>query len=254
MMPLIRLRAQQRQRQRHQDLDRVEVHDHPQHLQDVAVGVLHEVELRAARALRVVDRQVVHRVLVGQERHRDRRDAAEAGGEQAQVGQRDVAPEGPQTGVEVGDLRRGQPLGDLADDPLGRHPEELVGALLGGAGAHDLVDAEVVVEVLDELRDPLVRVRHVGVGPDDDPPVGLARADPPRGAGAAVGAERHEPHVRARRQRGLEDLERVVGRLVVDDEELVGVPAGVHGGGDPVDLLHHVVLLVVAGQDDRHVE
>ena len=127
-------------------------------------------------------------------------------------------------------------------------------ALLGGARADDLVDAGVVVQVPDELGDPLVRVGHVGVGPDDDPAVRLAGADPPGGARPAVGAERHEPHVRERRQRLLQHRERVVGRLVVDDEQLVAVAAGVHRRGDPLDLLHHVVLLVVAGQHDRHVE
>src|SRR5262245_26821785 len=51
--------AEQQQRQRHQHLDRVEVHDHPQHLQDVAVRVANEVELRRSLPLGVLDRQVV---------------------------------------------------------------------------------------------------------------------------------------------------------------------------------------------------
>ena len=75
------------QRERHQDLERVEVHDHPQHLKDVAVGVTERVELADPGALRVIDRQVVDRVLVGQERHRDGGHAAEPGRQQAQVRQ-----------------------------------------------------------------------------------------------------------------------------------------------------------------------
>jgi len=37
---------------------------------------------------------------------------------------------------------------DLADQPLRRHPEELVGAFLGRAGADDLVDRRVLVQHL----------------------------------------------------------------------------------------------------------
>jgi len=50
-------------------------------------------------------------------------------------------------------------------NPLGRHPEKLVRALLRGPSADDLVNTGVVVQVGDELGDPLVRVGHVGIGP-----------------------------------------------------------------------------------------
>ena len=55
---------------------------------------------------------------------------------------------------------------ELADEPLGRHPERLVGALLGRAGADHLV---VALHLSNELGDEVVRIRHVDVGPHDDP-------------------------------------------------------------------------------------
>ncbi len=63
---------------RHQHPDRVEVHDHPQHLQDVAARVPKRMELARTRPLRVVDRNVVHGVLIRQECHRNRGDAGES--------------------------------------------------------------------------------------------------------------------------------------------------------------------------------
>ena len=70
--------------------------------------------------------------------------------------------------TDVGDLLADQPFGDLADHPLRGDAEELVAALLAGAGADDLVDERVVIEHAHELRDALVGVGHVGVGPHDD--------------------------------------------------------------------------------------
>src|SRR5690606_29440684 len=45
--------------------------------------------------------------------------------------------------------------------------------------------------------------------------------------------------------------EGVVGGGVVEGQQFVGVPAGVHRRTDPFDLGDHVVLLVVAGKHDR---
>ena len=58
------------------------------------------------------------------------------------------------------------------------HPGPLVGALLGGPRADDLVVGRVVAQDADQLGDPLVLVGHVGVGPDDDLAAGLLGADP----------------------------------------------------------------------------
>jgi hypothetical protein len=192
-------------------------------------------------------------MLVVQERHRDRRDAGEAGREQPQVGQRHLTPERPQAGVEVGDLGVAEELRDLADQPLRRHPQELVGPLLRRPGAHDLVDRRVLLEDAYEVGDPLVGVAHVGVGPDDDLAARLLGADPPRRARAAVTVERQQPHPRIVGLGRAQHLERVVGGRVVDDEQLVAVVAGVHCRRDPLDLGEDVLLLVVAGQDDCHL-
>ena len=148
---------------------------------------------------------------------------------------------------------RRQRAGDLADDPLRRHPGPLVGAFLGGAGADDLIDIRVVIQIADEFRDALVGIGHVGVGPDDDLTARLGGADPPGRARAAVAPEGHQPH-RREVARGLaQHGERGVRRLVVDDEQLVGVAAGDHRGVDALELFEHVVLLVVAGQHDGDV-
>src|ERR1700728_4792096 len=111
---------QQGQGDGHQDFEGVEVHDHAQDLQDVAVGVLDEVEFGGAGPFGVADGHVADVVLVGQERDGDGGDAGEPGGQQPQVGQRDLAAERAQPGVQVGDLVVGQPLGEFADEPLGR--------------------------------------------------------------------------------------------------------------------------------------
>src|SRR5690606_39206638 len=46
---------------------------------------------------------------------------------------------------------------------------------------------------------------------------------------------------------------RVTGRQVVHRRQCVAVSAAVHGRTDPRDLVEHVILLVVTGQDDRDV-
>jgi hypothetical protein len=128
-----------------------------------------------------------------------------------------------------------------------------VGALLAGARADDLV-VRRVVEHRDQLGDALVRIGQVGVGPDHDLAAGLVGADAPGRARPAVAPEGHQPHVREARQGLLEHGQRRVGGGVVDGEQLVAVAAGVHRGGDALDLVQHVVLLVVAGQHDRDLQ
>jgi len=171
--------AEQGQGDGHQDLERVEVHDHAQDLQDVAVGVLDEVEFGGAGPFGVADGHVADVVLVGQERDGDRGDAGEPGGQQPQVGQRDLAAERAQPGVQVGDLVVGQPLGEFADEPLGRDAQQFVAAFLAGPGADDLGGVGVVLQHRDQFGDPLVGVGHVGVGPDHDLAPGVLGADPP---------------------------------------------------------------------------
>ena len=127
-----------------------------------------------------------------------------------------------------------------------------MGALLAGAGADDLVVRRVVEQHRDQLGDPLVRVGHVGVGPHDDLAAGLEGADPPGRAGTAVAPERHDPHRREPVPRVEQQGERVVGRGVVDGEQLVGQAAVVHRRADPLDLGDDVLALVEARQHDRH--
>ena len=73
-------------------------------------------------------------------------------------------------------------------------------ALLAGSGTNDLIDVGMVDEVLDELGNPLVRIRHIGVGPDHDATPGLRGAYPPSGARPTIATERHQAHVRVVRQ------------------------------------------------------
>src|SRR6185437_7371080 len=90
----------------------------------------------------------------------------EPGREMAEVLPRDVGAERAEPGVEVGDLRLGEEAREAADEPLGGNPQALHRAFFGGARADDLV---VAVELLYQLRDRVVRIRHVDVGPDGHP-------------------------------------------------------------------------------------
>ena len=201
----------------------------------------------------VADGHVADVVLVGQERDGDRGDAGEPGGQQPQVGQRDLAAERAQPGVQVGDLVVGQPLGEFADEPLGRDAEQFVGAFLAGPGADDLVGVGVVLQHRDQFGDPLVGVGHVGVGPDHDLAPGVLGADPADRARAAVAAERHDLQVRERRRGVLQPGQRAVGGRVVVGGQLVVIPAGVHRRADPRHLGDNMPLLVMTRQDDRHI-
>jgi hypothetical protein len=128
-----------------------------------------------------------------------------------------------------------------------------VGALLGGARTDHLVVAGVLGQDPHQFRDPLVRVGHVRVGPHHDLAGGLLGAEAPCGAGAAVPPERGDLERGILVGDPLDALERGIGRRVVDHEQLVAEPARVHRRADPLDLEHDVILLVVAGQDDRDV-
>ena len=149
--------------------------------------------------------------------------------------------------------RVGELLGQLADEPLGRDPDCLVRARLAGARPDDLVDRRIGVQHGDELGNAIVRVGHVGVGPDDDLTLGLLRPDPAHRPGAAVAREVHDPHPREVRFRGPEPFQRGVGRGVVHGDQLVRQPAGVHDPADALDLAQDVILLVEAREHDRHV-
>src|SRR6185369_3054982 len=134
-----------------------------------------------------------------------------------------------------------------SDQVLGRHPEDLVRALLTGPGTHHLVDVRMVDEVLDELRYPLVRIGHVGVGPHDYPAPGLGGTDPPGRPRSTVTTERHQAHVWVVRQLLAQHGEGVIGRLVIDDEQFVAEIACVQCLRDALELVANVILFVVAG-------
>jgi hypothetical protein len=125
--------------------------------------------------------------------------------------------------------------------------------LLGGAGADDLVEGGVFLEEGDEFGDPLVGVGHVGVGPDHDVAAGLLGADPADGPRSAVAVEVGDLQVRELGGGLVQAGQGAVGGGVVEGQELVGVSAAVHGLADPGYLGDDVVLLVVAGQDDRDI-
>lgn len=212
------------------------------------------MEFGFPRAPGVGNRDVVDGVLVGEKRQGQGGDAGESGRQEAQVGQRDLAAERPQAGIQVGDFRAGEPFGKFADEPFRRHPQQFVPALFAGARPDDLVDVRMLVEVGDEVGDLFVRVGEVGVRPDDDPAPRFTCTDPPGRAGAAVAAKRDDPHLRVFPLSLPKPGESVVGGFVVDGDEFVAVSAGVHRRDDPLDLQRDVVFLVVTGQDDRDVE
>ncbi len=128
-----------------------------------------------------------------------------------------------------------------------------MGALLARSGADHLIDIGVVVEVAHQLRDALVRVGHVGVGPDDDLAACIAGANAADGARTTVAPEGDNAQLRVGLLDAAQPREGLIGRLVIDRQQLVGVAAGVERDTDPGDLLEHVVLLVVTGQDDGHI-
>ena len=152
-----------------------------------------------------------------------------------------------QARVQVGDRRLDEVAREPPDQPLRRDPRQLGGALLGRAGADDLVPA---LELLDQSRDLVVRIRHVDVGPDHDPPgrgmgPGLAG-----GATAPVLGELDQADALDLAQR----LTRAVVGAVVDHDDLVGVRRRVERLPDAVDLGLEMSLLVVDREDDRDVE
>jgi hypothetical protein len=128
-----------------------------------------------------------------------------------------------------------------------------VRAFLGGPRAHHLIQGRVLLEHLHQLGDALVRIGHVGVGPHDHLAPGPLGGDPADGARAAVALEMHHLQVRETRGGLVQPQEGLVGGGVVVGDQLVGVAAGVHRLADPLHLRHDVVLLVVAGQDDRDI-
>ena len=136
--------------------------------------------------------------------------------------------------------------GQLADEPLRRHPEELDRSFLGAPSSDHLV---IAVHRLDESRDLVVRVGHVGVGPDDDAADCGGRPGAASRAGTTVDRMADQPDVL---DRGQLDLRAVV-RTVVHNDDLVRVGGRVEGGADAVDLGAEMALLVVDRQHDAHV-
>ncbi len=160
---------------------------------------------------------------------------------------RHIAPERAQPGVEVGDVGVGEVAGELADEPLGRDPEEAQGAFLGAPRPDDVV---VAVELFDHHRDLVVRVRHVDVGPHDDPSPSRRGARAPRRSRAAVVGVADEVDPVDRRQ---VDLGAVVG-TVIDDDDLERVRRGGQRVADAVDLGAQVPAFVVDRQHHADVE
>ena len=167
----------------------IERQGHADDLEQVAPGVGPPVELRLAGPLGVLDGPVLHRVAVGQEGHGDGGDAAESRRQLAHVLEGHVAAESTHARVEVGNRRLHQVGGQLADRQLGRDPEDLVGALLGGASPDDLV---VALHLSDQVRDEVVGIRHVHVGPDHDPTASCSGAELASRSRAPVGEELDE--------------------------------------------------------------
>src|SRR5581483_9790765 len=237
----------QRRRERQEDAQRLVRQHHPDDLDEVVLGVPPPVELRLAGARRVLDRHVLHGVAVREEGHRDRRDAREALRQEVEVLAGHVGAERAQAGVQVRDRRLDQIARELPDDPLGRDAQQLLRPLLRRPRPDDLV---VAVELLDEPRDLVVRVGHVGVRPDDDTPACGTRAGTARGSRPAVLREDDEADVP-----DVAELVRgAVARAVVDHEDLVAVRRRVERGPDPVDLRPDVAALVEDGQHDGHVD
>ncbi len=149
-----------------------------------------------------------------------------------------TSPKRPEPGVEIGDLRLREVLGEPTNQPFGGNSEEFEGAFLGRASTHHLIG---VAECIDQLRDLMVGVGHVGVGPHHDVTLGCFGADPSSGSGAPVAFGSDHPGARI----GHGDLRGAVARTIVDDDQLPRVGRGVHHLGDAVDLGLEVPGLVV---------
>src|SRR5438067_13804319 len=89
----------------------------------------------------------------------------------------DVGAEHPQSRVEIRYRLFDEIARQPPDEPLRRDARDLVRALLGAPSADDLV---VTVELFDQLRDAVVRIREIGIGPRDDPTSCRSRPDAPR--------------------------------------------------------------------------
>ena len=158
-----------------------------------------------------------------------------------------VATEGAQAGVEVGDVGVSEVARQASDEPLRRHAEDPLRALLAAARADHLI---APVELGHEARDQIVRICHVDVGPHHDaPPSG-------RGAGAAGRPAATVDGV-ADEADAVDHLQVVFGpvvRSVVDDDDLERVRRGVERLLDALDLVTQMAPLVVDGEHDGHVE
>src|SRR5690606_18829688 len=107
----------------------------------------------------------------------------------------------------------------LADEPLGWHTEQLYRPLLARSGPDNLVEA---VQLVDQVRNLIVGVRHVDIRPDHDAALGHHRAVLPGRPGAPIGVEPNGAHAEA-----LRELTRSICRAVVHDDYLVGVRGSV---------------------------
>ena len=220
---------------------------HPHDLHAVAPRVVDRVELRLARALAVLDRDVLHRVAAGQECHRHRGDAREAGREVAQVLTGDVGAERAEARVEVGDLRLGEEARELRMNHLAGTrrlfivPSSVVRAPTTWSYPSSSLTSCGIVSFGYVMSTSVQTVTR---------PRGRSSAGFARRTGAAVLQETDDAHV-GKRQR---ELAGTVRRSVVDDDNLVAVIRRVHCSPNAIDFLPEVLDLVVHGQDDRHVE
>ena len=194
----------------------------------------------------VVDRDVVDRVAVRHRREGDRRREAEAVGQDRPVLEDELAAEGAQARVQVGDPRAREERGQVTQGRL-RRPADQRDVHVGAEARADR-HVEAVVDALEEIGDAVLGVRPVRVGDHDHVGLREREARLQRGAVALVVAVLVHPQLRVARLQLVQLGARAVRRAVVDDQDRLRdaqlEPA--EAVDDPLDA----VLLVVGGDDD----
>ena len=205
-------------------------------------------ELRRAAARHVGDRKLADVELLLRRADDHLGGELHAGGAQVERGQ-DVAPEAAHAAVRVADagaeeeVQRAaeQRVADVAVDPVHRAGLDVVHPV-----AHD--ELRAVAQLLDEVRDLVERIRHVGVEHHD---VLAARRGEAREVGRAVAAPRL---VHDARPGGDRELGAAVVGVVVGDDDLADDVRLRHRRERAGDALLDVLGLVEAGDDDRDLD
>src|SRR5438552_7177349 len=207
-------------------------------LHDFAAAELRGAELAVAEGVRHLD----HRLRPGA--RDDLESDLEADGVEAHTVDRGAAyREEPARGVPYRDEHVADQACDSRDDAAAQRPIHRRAAL-DVAAAYGKVGA--VVDRLHERGDGLRGVRQVGIHDDED--VAARFVEPgDHGRGEPRFSRTADDPNRMRRRKPGGDVRRAVGRTIVDDDELPGVPG--HGARETFDERGERAGFVVGGND-----